>query len=962
MSDSSLKSLRDTAILWATLGLSIMPIAADGSKAPTMPTWKWLQERILSHEEIDKNFRPGLGIAIIGGEVSGNLEVLDFDIPEQGRWAGHCFFDEWLDQLDADLYDAISSMPTVRTAGGGIHLYYRCESIDGNTKLAAVQYPAGCEPPEKTIIETRGRGGYVLAPGCPPECHPHGKEYELINGSLENIPSISSEFRSKMFAAARSFHEPPQREKIEWSPSTSTSIERYGSRPGDDYNSRASWREILEPLGWTFAYHRRSDGAECWRRPGKSHAEKGISATVRNIDGSELFHSFSSNCAPFPFDTSITKFTAYAIVNHGGDYETAARVLGSLGYGEQSRRVDISLSIEGRRDDDVPWCDEPPGWITKASELQHECEDVPEDLPFSDDAPIDASIIYEEVDPLEIQLFADETKLKEKEQATKRRKKAKKKQLEQSRGPGALVWTDFGDAPTKKLTDEGRIKTRFDKPRDTAWLMLKEFYSKKDNIREIHFQNDNFRMWTGLRYRTIKPISVRPRIANHLSYFAEFLEDDEDGEEKYVPHKTTSFRVNEIMNAMQDMVHLDNDMLDPCWLCDDDGTLPDPKEVVCCKNGLLDIANMVLMPPTAAFYSFNNTGIVYDPDAEEPAAWKAFLKSSLDEESQTLLQQWFGYCLVQDTRMHKMLMVVGKSKSGKSTAMHILRKLVGESSCCAMTLHNFDAQFGLQNALGKSLMIFPDARQNTKFESRGSAIDSILTITGEDEMYIDIKNKDPITRKLNTRLVIVSNDIIQLTDRSKALGRRMLWIKFPGFDGEEDVNLKKKLEAELSGILNWAIEGWKMIRSGGGFVETKSSALLKESFEEQSSDIQSFIDDMCVVGKEHESDRVDLINHWNAWRISKGYKKMGEATFGKLLASAVMNLSESRGRRSITGRRRSYVGIGLDAEKITDYINEYGGKEAWEEMIKTGSLRLVKKDGGSVVTIAEYLANKKPDD
>src|SRR5690606_6691900 len=119
------------------------------------------------------------------------------------------------------------------------------------------------------------------------------------------------------------------------------------------------------------------------------------------------------------------------------------------------------------------------------------------------------------------------------------------------------------------------------------------------------------------------------------------------------------------------LVHIDSEISDPCWLGNpqDVSNLPDPREIVCCENGLLDIAKKDLLPPTPAFYSFNNTGIRFDPEAQKPKTWLKFLNDSLDQESQLLLQQWFGYCLVQDTRLQKMLMVVGQPGSGKGTAM-----------------------------------------------------------------------------------------------------------------------------------------------------------------------------------------------------------------------------------------------------------------------------------------------------
>src|SRR5262245_45297125 len=95
------KSARNSAPLSAArayrrAGLSFMPIATDGSKAPDgrlLPlvpdeasggykaSWGPLTDRLPTDEETrewyDRANPPGIGI--IGGKVSGNLEQLDFD-------------------------------------------------------------------------------------------------------------------------------------------------------------------------------------------------------------------------------------------------------------------------------------------------------------------------------------------------------------------------------------------------------------------------------------------------------------------------------------------------------------------------------------------------------------------------------------------------------------------------------------------------------------------------------------------------------------------------------------------------------------------------------------------------------------------------------------------------------------------------------------------------------------------
>jgi hypothetical protein len=87
----------DTARRLVAAGLSCMPIATDGSKAPAwhlLPTewderqqrdthvWKPYQTRLPSPKELQRWFARGdVGIAVIGGHVSGNLEMLDIDAP-----------------------------------------------------------------------------------------------------------------------------------------------------------------------------------------------------------------------------------------------------------------------------------------------------------------------------------------------------------------------------------------------------------------------------------------------------------------------------------------------------------------------------------------------------------------------------------------------------------------------------------------------------------------------------------------------------------------------------------------------------------------------------------------------------------------------------------------------------------------------------------------------------------------
>ncbi|HUV14376.1 MAG TPA: DUF927 domain-containing protein, partial [Acidobacteriota bacterium] len=156
------------------------------------------------------------------------------------------------------------------------------------------------------------------------------KPYQLLQGDLCKIPTLTSPQRSMLLDSARSLNEVFKPKKVIGGSSKET-----GNRPGDDFNRKAEWAEILEPHGWESQFER--DGMTYWKRPGKD--DKGTSATT-NYGESDLLYVFSTNAEPFEAECAYSKFSAYAYLNHKGNYKAAAAQLFEEGYGELSSRMD----------------------------------------------------------------------------------------------------------------------------------------------------------------------------------------------------------------------------------------------------------------------------------------------------------------------------------------------------------------------------------------------------------------------------------------------------------------------------------------------------------------------------------------------------------------------------------------------------------------------------------------------
>ena len=333
-------------------GFSVVPIRTDGSKAPSIGEWKTLQTNRLPADRLNGLFNRQ-GVGIVGGAISGGLTVIDNDEP--ALWSAFC------EACELEAPGLLERLPHVQTPKNGHHLYLRCDGpTPGNEKLAmGLRLNDHDEMKPKALFETRGEGGYVVAPGSPADCHERKKTYEHISGpTIEQTPTITVAERDLLFRIARSFNELSTEPML---PASSSSAPAE-PRVGDDYNRRATWEELLTPHGWTKLGTR--GPLTQWRRPGKDVG--GCSATTGCLSqtGNDLLCIFSSNAYPFDVPSGAThgtysKFAAYAVLNHRGDYSEATRSLSRAGFGPPPSNPKEVKAKPPLQFDYLPWRDFP---------------------------------------------------------------------------------------------------------------------------------------------------------------------------------------------------------------------------------------------------------------------------------------------------------------------------------------------------------------------------------------------------------------------------------------------------------------------------------------------------------------------------------------------------------------------------------------------------------------------------
>jgi putative DNA primase/helicase len=328
--------LLEQAIRWQAAGIVALPVRSDGSKAPGLMTWKQYQERQPTIDELVAWFITGAtdGIGVLTGAISGHLEMVELE--GRAMLAGAL---QRLKQYAAD-HDALGLLNRViegyceQTPSVGIHILYRIEvgGVRKNTKLARTA-------DRQVLAETRGEGGFVVVAPSAGRTHPTGAAWSLVSGSIEQVATITVDERDLLWAIIRMLDEEPEREQAAaHSAGGMLAGSIPGTRPGDDYNERADWIDIL--TGWTRAT--RMGSGYGWRKPGKEGP--GISATTgQSADGVDRLYVFSTS-TEFEPERPYNKFSAYALLEHGGDYASAAKALAAAGYGSQPQQSTVAVA------------------------------------------------------------------------------------------------------------------------------------------------------------------------------------------------------------------------------------------------------------------------------------------------------------------------------------------------------------------------------------------------------------------------------------------------------------------------------------------------------------------------------------------------------------------------------------------------------------------------------------------
>jgi putative DNA primase/helicase len=321
---------------------------------------------------------------------------------------------------------------------------------------------------------------------------------------------------------------------------------------------------------------------------------------------------------------------------------------------------------------------------------------------------------------------------------------------------------------------------------------------------------------------------------------------------------------------------------------------PEEVAVLPVQNGYLHIGNggVELKPHDKELGLRHVLSCDYAPSAPRPTEFIKFLTSIIpDEHVLNRVQEYIGYTLLPDARYQRAQIWLGSGANGKGALANIVQAL--HMRTAAVQLDALDG-FKTANLIGASLIYCDEAPQRNINEQAMKSL-----IAGE-LVQIDRKYRDPIDVRVNGKWIILANHIPAVTDQSSGFWRRFDIVPFSVTIPEaerEPMLAKRIITQELSGVLNWALDGLLRLLARGRFdeVQPQSMRAAVTAAKTETNSVQAWSSDQGItLTTTIDTSKTDVYSAYAGWCKSNGMAAVSSPKFWKRLSDALGGIAEGR--------------------------------------------------------------------
>ncbi len=312
-----------------------------------------------------------------------------------------------------------------------------------------------------------------------------------------------------------------------------------------------------------------------------------------------------------------------------------------------------------------------------------------------------------------------------------------------------------------------------------------------------------------------------------------------------------------------------------------------------CLNGTLNLRDGNFYPHQAKDYITKMAGVNYDPEAKCDR-WISFIDEVMcgDKEKADFFQKSLGYALTGDTRYESMFILFGATtRNGKGTSMETFLNICGDygrtsrPETIGMKM-NSSGSGPSEDVARLAGARFVNISEPDKKLILSAAL--LKSLTGNDTINARFLHENSFDFRPQFKIFINTNHLPMVTDLTLLTSGRIKIIPFERHfeEWEQDKNLKNLFSKEenLSGILNWILEGYRKLKTHG-FDVPDSVKKATYDYHKENDKIGLFVEERLTKDVNAEERTSNLYFAYQNWCRDNGYYTENARNFKSSLAS-----------------------------------------------------------------------------
>ncbi len=250
------------------------------------------------------------------------------------------------------------------------------------------------------------------------------------------------------------------------------------------------------------------------------------------------------------------------------------------------------------------------------------------------------------------------------------------------------------------------------------------------------------------------------------------------------------------------------------------------------QNGLYDLDTGELIKHSRDIFTTNLLPYNYDPNATCPR-FIQFLKEIFENDQTKIdfVQEAVGYAFHKSLPTPAAFFLVGSGSNGKSVFINTIASLIGKENTSNVSFNALSNEYYVLELFQKMINISGETPQNKCINT-----DAVKAATAGDWITGRELYKQPMKFRPFAKHFLAMNKRPNIMDQSHGMWRRIWVLEFNRrfTEADMDLQLEEKLVGELSGIFNWALEGYRTLKEKKfALSETPSMKMSKKEYRDE---------------------------------------------------------------------------------------------------------------------------------